>query len=199
MSNLQHQSFFEVIGEILHEEISALANYKVADNGSAYQINAFLRGNRGATPPDATFLEQLNSVIHKSRTVKPIRPFRATFAEDFDQFVRDGVFCDPAYASTSLSDSNLGGHFVNGFSKHPIKLEINCPERASAFYLELAQDKGETESECLLPRCSCYRIDVELPPITEVKAIAKAMGQTNWYHAQGFEDLRIIGLSLLIS
>ncbi len=195
MNNFISNPLFQVTEELLPEEIIALTNYK----DLAYQLNARLRGNKGAVPPDPVQCRQLDSAICKSRVLKSIRLFRATFAEDFDRFVRDGVFHDPAYASTSLNESNLGGHFVSGFSKHPIKLVISCPQGANVFYLELTSDNGESESECLLPRCGRYRIDAELPLVTETKAIAKAMGHGNYYHAQGFETLRIIELTLLIS
>jgi hypothetical protein len=195
MNNFKSNPLFQVTEELLPEEVSILKNYK----DLAYQLNAFLRGNKGAVSPDPVQYGQLDSAIRKSRIIKPVRLFRATFAEDFDRFVRDGIFHDPAYASTSLSEFNLGGHFVSGFSKHPIKLVISCLQGANAFYLELTSDSGETESECLLPRCGRYQIDAKLPAITESKAIARAIGQSNCYHAKGFSELRIIELSLLVS
>jgi hypothetical protein len=194
MNNFKSNPHFQVTEELLAEEVTVLNNYK----DLAYQLNAFLRGNKGAVPPDPARYQQLDSAIHKSRILEPVPLFRATFAEDFDRFVQDGIFHDPAYASTSLSESNLGGHFVSEFSKSPIKLVISCPQGANAFYLELINDNGETESECLLPRCGRYRIDAEYPPVKETRAIAEAMGQNNWYHAKDFNDLRIIKLSLLV-
>ena len=199
MNDLKSHSHFELADALLSEEKAALKFYKQADSGSAYQLNAFLRGHRVPVSPDPVRYGQLDSAIRKSRAVQPVLLFRATFAEDFDQFVRDGIFHDPAYASTSLSESNLGGHFVSGFSKRPIKLVISCPQGANALYLEFTNDNGETESECLLPRCGRYRIDAEHPRIVETKAIAQAMGQSNWYHAKDFEELRIFEVSLVVS
>jgi hypothetical protein len=195
MNNFKSNPIFQVADELLPEEVTALKNYK----DLAYDLNAFLRGNKVLVSPDPIQYRQLDSAIRKSRVLKPIRLFRATFAEDFDRFVRDGIFHDPAYASTSLSESNLGGHFVSECSKRPIKLVISCPQGANAFYLELANDSGEAENECLLPRCGRYRIDTERSPVTETRAMAEAMGQNNCYHAQGFDALRIIELSLLVS
>ena len=199
MNNFESHSLFELTEELLPVEKAALEEYKIATNGLAYTLNTFLRGHQVPAPPDPVRYRQLDSAIRKSRVLKPVRLFRATFAEDFDQFVRDGVFHDPSYASTSLSESNLGRHFVNGFSKCPIKLMISCPQGANAFHLEVTNDHGETESECLLPRCGRYRIDAELPTVTVTRAIASAIGQNNWYHARGFDALRIIEISLLVS
>jgi hypothetical protein len=198
MNGLEPHRLFGLTEQLLPEEKKALEEYKIAASGLAYQMNAFLRGHQDAAPPNPVRYRQLDSAIHKSRTLASVILFRATFAEDFDCFVRNGIFHDPAYASTSLSESNLGGHFVNGISKRPIKLVISCPHGANAFYLEFTNDNGETESECLLPRCGRYRVDTELPPVTETRAIAKEMGQNNWYHAKDFNDLRIIKLSLLV-
>lgn len=199
MNGFEPHPLFELTGELLREENAALEEYKIAASGLAYQLNAFLRGQRVATPPDPVLYQQLDSAIHKSRILEPVRLFRATFAEDFDPFVRNGIFHDPAFASASLSECNLGGHFMSEFSRNPIKLVISCPQGANAFYLELTDDNGETESECLLPRCGRYRIDAERPPVTGTRAIAEAIGQNNWYHARGFDALRIIELSLLVS
>ena len=195
MNNFKSNPFFQVADELLPEEVTALKNYK----DLAYDLNAFLRGNKVLVSPDPIQYRQLDSAIRKSRIIKPVRLFRATFAEDFDRFVRDGIFHDPAYASTSLCESKLGEQFVNGFSKRPIKLTISCPQGANAFYLELTNDNGETESECLLPRCGRYRIDAELPIISETRSMAEAMGQNHSYHAQGFDSLRIIELTLLVA
>jgi len=199
MNGLTPHSLFEFTEELRPEEQAALADYKSAPSGLAYQLNAFLRGQRVTIAPDPVRYQQLDAAILKSRLLKPVLLFRATYAEDFDQFVRDGVFNDPAYASTTLSESCLGGHFVNGFSKRPIKLVISCPAGANGLYLELTNDQGETESECLLSRCGRYGIEVERPPIIDAKLIAKEMGQHNWYHAKDFDALRIIEVSLLRS
>ncbi len=198
MNGFEPHPLFELTEEFLPEERGTLEEYKSAASGLAYQLNAFLRGQRVAAPPDPIRYRQLDSAIRKSRLLEPVRLFRATFAEDFDRFVRDGIFHDPAYASTSLCECNLGGHFVSGFSRNPIKLVISCPQGANALYLELTDDNGETESECLLPRCGRYRIDAERPRVTGTRAIAEAMGQNNWYHAQDFDAVRAIELSLLV-
>jgi len=198
MNGLEPHRHFGLTEQLLPEEITALEEYKIAASGLAYQMNAFLRGHQDAAPPNPVRYRQLDSAIHKSRSIASVILFRATFAEDFDCFVRSGIFHDPAYASTSLRESNLSRHFVNEFSKRPIKLVISCPQGANAFYLELTNDHGDTESECLLPRCGRYRIDAERPTVTETRAMAQAMGQNNWYYAKDFNELKIIELSLLV-
>ena len=40
--------------------------------------------------------------------------------------------------------------------------------------------------------------DAERPRVTGTRAIAEAMGQNNWYHAQDFDAVRAIELSLLV-
>jgi hypothetical protein len=169
---------FSLTKALSPEESESLEKYKIATDGLAYQLNGFLRGHKLEVPPDPIHYRQLDSAICKGRVLESIRLFRATFSEDFDPFVRDGIFHDPAYASTSVNESNLGRHFVNGFSRHPVKLIISCPQGANALYLELANDNGESESECLLPRCGRYRIDGVHPSVMGIKAIAKAMGHS---------------------
>lgn len=197
MNNIDHRSLFEFTDDLLPEEANTLREYKIAANGSAYQLNAVLRGRKFMSQPDPTSYRRLDSAISKCRLRQPVRLFRATFAEDFDPFVRNGVFHDPAYASTSLFETNIGGHFVSESSRNPIKLVISCPPGANGLYLELPNDSSETESECLLPRCGRYRIDVERTPITGAREIAAAINQTHYYHAKDFNSLRIIELTLL--
>jgi hypothetical protein len=197
MKSFKPHPSFEFINELLPDEVAKLKEYKTAPSGLAYQLNAILRGRQVERPPDPVSIRWLDSAIRKSRAVDAIKLFRATFVEDFDSFVRDGIFYDPAYASTTLNESRLVGHYVSGYSKRPIKLLIECPKHANALHLELVDDNGETESECLLPRCGRYRIVSEHPQITKTKAIAQAMGHNNWYHAKDFEALRIVELSLI--
>ena len=195
MSAFKSSPLFQVADEISEGEVVALSSYK----DFSCQINDFLRGKNGAFEPDQNCFRQLDSAIRKSCITQSVLLFRATFNEDFDRFVRAGIFQDPAYISTSLNESNLGGHFVSGFSRHPIKLMISIPQGANAFYLEPNNDSSESESECLLPRCGRYRITSELSPITGTNEIAKAIGHSNWYHSKDFDSLRIIELTLLVA
>lgn len=197
MNAQQQPNLTEALGDFTLHEACALEKYKVADSGFAYQLNAFLRCHQSVVAPDPIWLQRLDSALRKRRTVRDVRLFRATWAEDFEAFVRDGVFCNPAYASTTLTESSLGRHFVSSFSQRPIKLVISCPEGANLVPLELRGDTGERENECLLPRCSRYRITAEGPPVKGALAMAKVMGQNTTYHAKDFLDLRIFEVSLI--
>ena len=193
MRAFQSSPLLHVTDELLEDEVVALSSYK----DFSYQLNGFLRGNKDAVAPDPNRFPPLDSAIRKRCFIQNVCLYRATFAEDFDRFVRDCNFNDPAYASTSLNASTLGRHFVSASHKHPIKLVISCPKGANAFFLEIANDSSESESEFLLPRSSRYHIDNVSAPITGANRIAIEIGQSNKLHANDFNSLRIINLTLL--
>lgn len=80
-----NNSNIEWLDDLSIEEIDARRKYKTAENGFAYHINAFLRGNRVQTPPDQISIRHLDSAIKKCRAACDLTLYRATCSEDFDK------------------------------------------------------------------------------------------------------------------
>jgi len=187
----------DCLADFSREEIDVIRKYKTAEDEFAYKLNTFLRGNKVHTPPDHILIQHLDSAIEKCSAVSDLTLYRATCSEDFDRFVNDEIFVDPAYASTSSEESSLGIHFRNPFTKIPIKLIIDISKGKKLLYMETPEDRGESENEFLLPRDCHYTITDELDPIINKNKMAEAMGHNNLLYANNFEKLRIIKIKLL--
>ncbi|MFZ2323507.1 MAG: ADP-ribosyltransferase [Ignavibacteriaceae bacterium] len=121
----------EFLEPFSQEEKDVIYQYKTAEDEFAYQLNAYLRGNIVHSPPNPVWIRHLDSAIKKCQTTKEITLYRATCSEDFDRFIRNNIFVDPAFVSTSLNENSLSTFFNSMDSKNPIKLVISCPPGAN--------------------------------------------------------------------
>jgi ADP-ribosyltransferase exoenzyme len=154
------------VARLSPEEYSALDEYKREGFRS---LNRGLRDHDGdlsmLAAEDRLRAEGLDAALHRAPTLdRPVVVYRGrlpdavleAFVEGEEDTLKDQVFGDPAYTSTSLG-STIAREY-GGSSRFPDSVgKITLPRGTKAGYVDAVLDKGQ--GEMLLPREARVRID----------------------------------------
>ncbi len=97
---------------------------------------------------------QLSAQIKESRIPSRITVARGVKTDIIDRKIKDGIYTEPGFTSTSLSEAQARN--FAGKSKRATVLYIDIPKNAPALYLERLTDAPQ-QYEILLDRGSRFR------------------------------------------
>lgn len=127
-------------------EIASLENY--AQKGYK-KLNAALRSGEKLTADQQALLDDINNMMARGQTDKPIVAYRAMTAESIVTAFDSGELIGSTLTDNAIMSTSIGPGTANTFThrqgKNPILFEIRIPSGTNAVYVETISELTEFE------------------------------------------------------